>query len=62
MMPNASMSAITWPKSHVVPHFDHLDIRNTMVVLTMLLMSHSVNASANGITCPEESCPTFHLS
>ena len=28
------------PKSHVAPHFDHLDLRNAMVALMELSTSH----------------------
>ena len=37
-------------KSHAAPHFDHLDPRNAMVPLMMLLASGNADASTNGVT------------
>ena len=36
-------------KGTIAPHFDHLDLRNAMVPLTMLLASYDANSMANGI-------------
>ena len=33
---------------NVAPHFDHLDLRNTMMALMTLSASHDVSASASG--------------
>ena len=37
-------------KSHFAPHFDHLDIRNVMVLLAMPLSPCGTDAGANGVT------------
>ena len=37
-------------KSHIAPHVNHLDLRNAMLSLTMLSISHDSDADANGIT------------
>ena len=42
-------NGVTWPKSHVALHFDHLDLRSAMVPQTMLFASHDGDASASGI-------------
>ena len=42
-----STNGVTWPESHVAPHFDCLDLRNVMVPLA------SCDASMNGVTWPE---------
>ena len=34
--PDADVSGITWPKSHVVSHFDDHDVTNAMVSMTTL--------------------------
>ena len=34
------------PKSHIAPHFDHLDLRNVMMPLTTW---HHANAGAIGV-------------
>ena len=45
--------------SHVVPHFDYLDVRNAVVPLTVPVASCDA-ISANGITWPERSyCSSF---
>ena len=46
LMPMASHEE----KSHVAPHFDHLDLRNSMVPLKMLSASHDIGTIANGVT------------
>ena len=48
-------------KSHVVPYFEHLDIRNAMVPFMMPLASYDTSVSANGTTWPTTSwCTLFH--
>ena len=48
-------------KSHIVPHFNHLDVRDAMMPLMVPSGSPDANASANGITWPKRSCCTsFH--
>ena len=42
LMPMASHDQ----KSHVALHFDHLDLRNAMVLLTMLSTSHDADIIA----------------
>ena len=37
------------PESHVAPHFDHLDLKNTMVPITMLLVSGDDDTGTNSI-------------
>ena len=46
---NNSASGITWPKSHVAPHFDCLGVRNVVVPFTLLMTSCDANTSANGM-------------
>ena len=36
MMPMLTLIGVTWPKSYIAPHFSCLDLRSTVVVLTML--------------------------
>ena len=43
---NAGASGVTLPKSHVVPYFDHLDLRNAIVPLIMLSASHDADGNA----------------
>ena len=48
-------------KSHVAPHFNHVDFRFMMVSLTMSSASHATNANANGSTRPEShAAPHFN--
>ena len=47
------MDYITWSrdqKSHVAPYFNGLDLRNTMVQLTILFTSCDANTDANGVS------------
>ena len=44
-----SVNHVTYHKSHVTPHFDHLDLRNTMVQLMMLSALHDADTSTNDI-------------
>ena len=54
---------ITWPKSYVAPHFDHLDLRIALVPLMMPLLSCDTDIGTNCITWPKKSCCTsFWLS
>ena len=48
--------------SHVANYFNHLNLRNSVVLLTMPLASCYTNASNNDITWPENSCSTSFLS
>ena len=50
---NASSSDVTWWKSHITAHFDHLDPRNPVVTLTMLSASCDGDTNAKGITWPK---------
>ena len=43
-------------KSDVASHFNHLDPRNVMVSLMMMLASCNSNANISDVTCPEKSC------
>ena len=36
-------------KGHLLPHFDHLDIRNSVMPLTMPSASHVAHANASGL-------------
>ena len=47
----ADIYGVIWPKSHVAPHFDHLDLRNAMIPL--MILSASYYADVNGITWPQ---------
>ena len=47
-------------KGHVALHFDHLDIRNSVVPITMLFASHENDAKANGRFCKERRIPQAH--
>ena len=47
---NASTQCSTRPKSHLVPHFNYLDLTNEVVPLMILLASPDDDAGANGIT------------
>ena len=40
-------------KSYVMPHFNHLDLRNAMVPLTIISALCDASASSNGITWPK---------
>ena len=56
MMPLASVTltlapmSLHDPKSQFVPHFDHLDIRNVMVLVTMSSASCNADTGTNGVT------------
>ena len=54
VMPMAAVSHDQ--KSHVAPHFDYLDARNIVVLLTMLMALYDASISGNGMTWPEKSC------
>ena len=45
-------------KNHATPNFNCLDLWITMVTLIMLLASHDVHFSANGVKWPKNSCST----
>ena len=47
-------------KSHIAPQFDHLTLRNAMVPMMMLSMSHDTDDSANGVTGPK-CCVVCHF-
>ena len=49
---------ITWQKSHVWPCFNHPDMTNKIVPLTMSSVSYAACTGANSITSPE-SCHTL---
>ena len=44
---------ITWTKSHVAPHFNHLDLRNAMVPLKTFSASCDASSSIIGVTWSE---------
>ena len=44
---NAGASGITWSKSHVIPHFNHIDLQNAMVLLVMLAQMASHDQKGN---------------
>ena len=46
---NTSTNGVTLPKFHVAPHFNHPNLKNAMVPLTMLSASFAVDASTNGV-------------
>ena len=43
-------------KSHMTPHFNHVDVKNGMLWLMMLSPSCEGDVSTNGITWPKELC------
>ena len=47
---NASASDIRWPKGHVAPHFEYLDLKNMILTLMKLSASCDANTGANGAT------------
>ena len=49
-------------KNNVASHIDHLDPRNTMIPLIMLLVSHNANASTHGVSWPKLCGTLFQLS
>ena len=54
---------VTWPKCHVEPYFYCTDVRNEMVPLRILLVSHGANATVKCIKWPKKSCSiSFQLS
>ena len=56
VVPMAVPIASSVQKSHISLNFDHLDLMNPVVILTMSLMSCAANASANDMTCPKMFC------
>ena len=48
--PNPGANGITRAKSHVAPHFDHLELTNAVVALIILLVSCDTDTSMNCIT------------
>ena len=44
-----AINCITWPKSCVVPHFNHLDLRNTIIPFMMPSAPCDSDASASGL-------------
>ena len=60
---NTGDSNIIWTQSHDAPHFNHLELANTAVPMTMPLASHDTNANTKCITWPKYWCWTsFQLS
>ena len=60
---DADGNDITQSKSHIVPYFDHLDLRNAVLPLIRSSSLHDANASSNGIAWPRRSCYiSFQLS
>ena len=57
-------NGITWPKENLQHHFDHLNMRNLMMLLTMPSASCDADAGpgANGVTWPKKSCCTLFWS
>ena len=49
MAKDADANGITWPKSHVAPHFSCLNVGNVMVPLIMLLAQCDTDANVNGV-------------
>ena len=49
-------------KSHVAPHFNHLDLRNVMMSLMTQSASLDATVSVNGITWPKRSYCTLFCS
>ena len=50
-------------KNHDAPYFDHLELWNTSLPLTMLSASHGANCITKCITWPKKSCCfSFHFS
>ena len=69
LMSVSCITGVIWYKSHhitksyVATHFNCLHLGNAMVPLIMLLASHAMDASANGVTWSKMSCCTsFQLS
>ena len=48
--PNTGANGITWTKSHVAPHFHHLELTNAAVALIILLVSCNTYTNMSGIT------------
>ena len=57
---NTGVMASHDQKSKVAPHYSHLDLRNAVVPLTVLLASGGT--SANGVTWPQKSCCNSFIS
>ena len=55
-----AMIALHDQKCHFTPHFDHLDIMNAMVLLT--IPSESYDVEASGVAWPKKSCCTSFWS
>ena len=53
---DAGASGVTYQKSHVAPHFNHVDLRNAM--MPFMTASASLDVIANGIPWPERLCMT----
>ena len=49
MMPMMAPMILHDQKGYVALHFGHLDLRNAMVPLMMMLASYNTDSSANGI-------------
>ena len=43
--PRADHSGVTWPKSHVAEHCDHIDLRNAMAPMNVLSTSHDADTN-----------------
>ena len=49
-------NSITWPKGLILPHINHLVIRNLVVPLPLPSESHDTNTDGSGIPWPKKSC------
>ena len=51
---DTDVNGVRWPKFHAAPHFDHLDLRKSVMPLTMSLASCDTNS--NCVKWPKKSC------
>ena len=55
-------NGITWTKNYFAYYFDHLDVRNSLLLFTMPFALCAANASTNYITGPKQLCSTSFQS
>ena len=54
--PDTDMNDVTWSKKFIGPHFNCLDLRDVIVALMIMWVSHGTVASVNGSTWTKTSC------
>ena len=47
---SANGNGVNCPKCHVANHLNHLDLRNAVIEVTMMSVSHDTDTGVNGIT------------